>query len=666
MARQRFAIFAQVWTKERKFVDGVRAAIRGAMRTVDATFGAVIVFSGADAALITSSATGELACGPAAALCFGELRRRVAEAPGLESLDAPSLAVLAAMNVDGFRGRGAVLARAAAHPALLLVELPEGAPTSSLDAGRRAALDDALMVLRELFASENKAEALSRQLFDASPDAMIVAAADGRIVRTNATAEHLLGYSASELARMGVDDLVPAHARARHAHHRQAYAENPTPRAMGDRAALHAMRRDGTAVPVDIRLGQLSWGDDTYALAVVRDMTARAAAEAALRDREEQLRQSQRLELLGQFAASIAHDFNNLLTVVGAQSELMGTDPACPPSIREDLKEVTSAAERAGLLTRQLLAFARHDTPHRRPVDVARACAAFRTLLERLVGGAYRLDLRVADDVGAVLADTVHLEQILMNVVVNARDSMPSGGTISVSVRPVDVAVGADDLPVGSYVAFEVGDTGCGIPKEVLARMFEPLFTTKVAGRGTGLGLAIVRRVVGECGGVIRVQSVVGEGTTFTVLLPRLASSSVRPARSSGIEGRAKHVLVVDDEPVNVRVLATLLVRRGYRVTEAHSPEEALAAARAARPDVVLTDASMPGMSGPALVSALRAEHPDLPAAFVTGDPSFCQEEARRTGTSDVPLVQKPFSVSSVIAVLVTLLGPGEVRELGQ
>ncbi|NOU33396.1 MAG: response regulator, partial [Polyangiaceae bacterium] len=464
----------------------------------------------------------------------------------------------------------------------------------------------------------------------------------------------------------GVDDLVPPDARDEHARHRRSYAERPTPRAMGERAALHAIRRDGTPVPVDIRLGQLVLGDETYALAVVRDMTARAAAEVALRDSEEQLRQSQRLELLGQFAASIAHDFNNLLTVVGSQSELMGTDPACPPGMREDLKEVTLAAERAGLLTRQLLAFARHDAPRRRPVDVAQACEAFRTLLERLIGAAYRLDLRVAEDVGAVLADTVHLEQILMNVVVNARDAMPGGGTISVVVRSVEMDAAAEDVPAGSYVSFEVGDTGCGIPPEVLARIFEPLFTTKAAGRGTGLGLAIVRRVVRECGGAIRVQSKVGEGTTFTVLLPRLGPTSVRPARSSGVEMRGMRVLVVDDEPVNLRVLGAILVRRGYRVTEARSAEEALTAARAARPDLLLSDASMPGMSGPALVRELRAVYPDLRAAFITGDPLFCQEEATRTGTSDVPMIQKPFSVASVVATLAAVLGDQASEELGQ
>ncbi len=663
MAHLGSGIFAQVWTKERKFVDGVQAAIRGAMRAVDAGFGAVAALAAGEATLTWSG--GEQACSQAATAFFGRLYEAAPAAPALGTLDASQLADLAALHLAGFQGRGVLVGRVG-RDALLLLELPACGGVAALEAARRVALEDAMVVLRELFVGERKAEALSRQLFEASPDAMIVAASDGRIVRANGTAERLLGYTASELAFMGVDDLVPPEAREQHTRHRHAYAQRPTPRAMGERAALHAIRRDGTPIPVDIRLGQLVLGDDTYALAVVRDMTARAAAEAALRDSEEQLRQSQRLELLGQFAASIAHDFNNLLTVVGSQSELMGTDPACPPGMREDLKEVTLAAERAGLLTRQLLAFARHDAPLRRPVDVAQACEAFRTLLERLIGGAYRLDLRVAEGVGVVLADTVHLEQILMNVVVNARDAMPGGGTISVVVRPVEMDAAAEDLPAGRYVSFEVGDTGCGIPPEVLARIFEPLFTTKAAGRGTGLGLAIVRRVVRECGGAIRVRSRVGEGTTFTVLLPRLAQASAQPARASGVTMRGLRVLVVDDEPVNLRVMTAILVRRGYRVTQARSAEEALKAARADRPDLVLSDASMPGMSGPALVHELRVQYPDIRAAFVTGDPLFCQEEATRTGTSDVPMIQKPFSVASVIATLAAVLGDHPSEDLGQ
>lgn len=392
-----------------------------------------------------------------------------------------------------------------------------------LDADESAALLDVVCTARALVATDDRAEVLSAQLFDGAPDAMVVVAGDGRIVQANAAAQKLLGYQAIELFALTIEDLVPLAVRARHAGWRAAFSAAPSGRPMGKRANMAAVRRDGAEIPVDIMLGPFALDGEAYVLAVVRDMTARRDSLAALRSSEEELRQAQRLELLGKFASSIAHDFGNLLTVVSSCSELMMNDPSFPPTMREEIVDVRTASERGKLLTRQLLAFARRDASQRRAVVLADLCERLRSLLQRLIGPPYALDVSVAHDVGQVFADPVHVEQILMNLVVNARDAMPSGGTIALVAKRVEIGSDEPDVSSGVYAALEVTDSGSGIAPDVLSRIFEPLFTTKPAERGSGLGLAIVERVVKENGGHVRVETEVGRGSTFTVLLPQLA-----------------------------------------------------------------------------------------------------------------------------------------------
>jgi len=622
-------------------VAALLASARSTMQALDARWGCVASAEG-DTFVVTPTVGDEPVMVPALGSFFAQVRsadtvvvasrEAAASFAGARLVDfAPRLLVGVAL------GRGDVL-----------VVADEAA--RFLDPSELAAVLDIAATARELVAVERRATALST-LFDTSPDAMLVVADDGHIVEANRGAETLLGYRASELFSMTIEDLVPLAARDGHARSRAAYSASPSSRQMGTRASMSALRRDGTEVPVDIMLGTFTTDDVTHVLAVLRDMTAREEAFATLRAREEQLRQAQRLEVLGQFAASIAHDFNNLLTVVSSCSELIASDPSLPPSLRSEVDDVRTAAARGGLLTRQLLGFARSDVPQRRAVSVADVCEDLRSVLQRLIGTSHRLVLSVAPDLGLVLADAVHVEQILMNLVVNARDAMPAGMTIRVVARRVDVAPGVGDVPPGGYVALEVSDTGAGIAPDVLPRIFEPRFTTKPADRGTGLGLAIVRRVVTESDGHVRVETAVGRGTTFTVFLPRLADPSQPPARRApSVLPRGIRVLVVDDEPVNLRLLVTLLTRAGYDVTDASSAEAALVLGRSSPPDLLVTDVSLLDASGPELVASLRAAQPGLRAMFVTGNPASCRAEALRCAVGDVPILEKPFSAESLTA----------------
>lgn len=622
-------------------VAGLQASVRCAVRALGARWGCVASVDG-DSFVLTL-ARGEQT---ARVLAAGSFFSQVRSASSLVVANREQALSFAETRLVEFSPELLVGIRLGACDVLVVA----AAAARALDASETAALEDVAATARELIAVERRAEALWTQLFDGSPDAMLVVAEDGRVVRANLGVEKLLGYGERELRSMRIEALVPPSAQAGHARMREAYSAAASPRQMGTRARMSALRRDGTEVPVDIMLGAFTTDDVHHVLAVLRDMTSREAALATLRAREEQLRQAQRLELLGQFAASIAHDFNNLLVVVSSSSELMADDPSCPPSLRAGIDDVRTAAARGALLTRQLLAFARNEAPQRRSICATAACEGVRSALQRLVGTSHQLVVRIEPELGCVCADEGHIEQVLMNLVVNARDAMPSGRAINVVARHVETGAGLD-LPEGHYVALEVSDTGVGMSPETLARIFEPRFTTKPANRGTGLGLAIVHRIVTESAGHIRVETELGRGTTFTVLFPRLADAVCAPvAKTIPVTTRGARILVVDDELVNLRLIVAILGRAGYAVSDASSAEAALEIGRSSPPDLLVTDVSLLDASGPELVAKLRAAQPGLRAVFVTGDAARCREEAVRFAVADVSILEKPFSFESLTA----------------
>jgi two-component system cell cycle sensor histidine kinase/response regulator CckA len=367
---------------------------------------------------------------------------------------------------------------------------------------------------------------------------------------------------------------------------------------------------------------------------------------------EDLLAQSQRMEAIGRLAGGIAHDFNNLLATVMLNASIGRRKAAGHPSLELALSEIESAAGRAGELTRQLLAFARRQPLASRvfaPGEVTRGLA---TLLERLVSREVTLRIDAAPDLWWVKTDPVQFERVLVNLVVNARDAMPGGGTIDVSLRNVvleDAYVSQHpDAHTGGHVLLEVADTGAGMSPEVLAHVFEPFFTTKPVGEGTGLGLATVYGIVAQAGGHVTVESTPGQGTRFRVYLPRTSenlteSMAARPAR--GATGRETVLLVEDDDAVR-RATTHVLESLGYSVIAAAGGVEALALIdKMPLPIAILvTDVIMQGMDGLELAREVRARRPETRVLLISGYAPPDAANAASAQPDRLPLLPKPFS----------------------
>ncbi len=367
----------------------------------------------------------------------------------------------------------------------------------------------------------------------------------------------------------------------------------------------------------------------------------------------EQLRQAQKLDAIGHLAGGIAHDFNNMLTVVLGVADALRDEVAGGAEGQELVEELVAAGERAAGLTRQLLAFARLNPARPDVLELPQLIRDFSRFLQRLVGEQVELRLDLAPDTRPVRLDPSHLEQILLNFAVNARDAMPDGGVLTFRTRNVEEARGGGGAPC---VALEAIDTGFGMDEAVRARLFEPFFTTKPAGHGTGLGLSTVYGIVRQADGRIDVDSAPGRGSTFRVLLPPVAAvpNVAAPAASTDASrGSGTILLVEDDAPVRA-VTRRLLVAAGYEVLEAANGAAALAAlAAGASPALLLTDVVMPGLSGPALAALVRERLPALPIVFVSGH-THSAEVLDGLG----PLVRKPYAGEALVRAIAAALQP--------
>ncbi len=373
---------------------------------------------------------------------------------------------------------------------------------------------------------------------------------------------------------------------------------------------------------------------------------------------EQQLIQSQRMEAIGNLAGGIAHDFNNLLTaIIGYLSFVQRRLPPDTP-VREDLTEVERAARRAAALTSQLLSYARRQMVVPASVDLSTTVSGLAPMVRRLVGEDIEVETELAETDGSVRVDPGQLEQVLLNLVANARDAMPSGGTLRLKTRHVSLtsaaARGIPEARPGQYLALEVEDSGVGMSPEVQARIFEPFFTTKPPGAGTGLGLAMCYGIVRQADGLILVESEPGRGTRFSVLLPQEGSESADSAPAvlpAAVPGR-ENVLLVEDDPTVRSVTSRILRELGYTVLEAGSAAEARSVAAAeARIDVLLTDVVMPGGSGRELADAMTQTHPGLPVVFMSG---YTADVILRQGVvhDKVTFLSKPFTADALADTL--------------
>jgi PAS domain S-box-containing protein len=391
-------------------------------------------------------------------------------------------------------------------------------------------------------------------------------------------------------------------------------------------------------------------GRATRMIGAMMDLTQRKQLES-------ELRQAQKMEAVGRLAGGVAHDFNNLLTVITGRSALLLGRLKADDPMRRSVEQIQKTADRAAALTRQLLAFSRKQVLQRQNLDLNRTVEDIAAMLRRLIGEDIDLLLTLAPAAGMVNADPGQLEQVLMNLAVNARDAMPSGGTLGVETDRVLLEAPPPDrpdaLPAGPYAVLRVMDTGIGMDAATMARIFEPFFTTKEPGKGTGLGLSMVHGVVRQHGGEVRVRSVPGGGTTFEIYLPQIRTA---PAAAETVEAAARPaagsetILLVEDEE-DVRALAReVLERQGYTVLEAADGAQALQVheREGARIDLILTDVVMPRMSGRELVDRVRAVRPAMPVLFMSG---YTEDAILRHGVRDasILLLGKPFTPADLV-----------------
>ena len=496
--------------------------------------------------------------------------------------------------------------------------------------------------IKRQLAREVALKARLDDLFDRSSEIMIVHDRRGRVSTINRSGEQVTGYLRDELRMLdpgwifgtGYVDAVM-----------QMIAEGPDSAPRTFRSEF--LPRKGNPVPVDVHARVLVGdGEVVGVTSIGRDLSER--------DRlENELRQAQKMEAVGRLATGIAHDFNNIITVLFGYSEELIEEAPPDSTLRAAAMEVRRAADRASGLTQQLLAFSRRQVSVAHAVDLNQVIAHMEDLIRRLIGPEIRLQFSLQPDLSTINADAQQIGQVLMNLVVNARDAMPRGGTMMIETANVDLGSEHVDVIPGPHVALSVSDSGLGMTAEVRARLFEPFFTTK--GQGTGLGLSMVQGIVRQGGGHIIVDSQPNAGTTFRVYFPRQGDALAAPApvvpqsARAIVKGEGTVLLAEDDRSVR-RLVAAELTRRGFTVLEAEDGAAALEMFRneAARVDVLVTDVVMPRMNGADLAKAAEAVRPGLKILFISGHPERAGAGLDPTGATN--LLMKPFTADTLAA----------------
>ncbi|HEY3819023.1 MAG TPA: PAS domain S-box protein [Polyangiaceae bacterium] len=498
--------------------------------------------------------------------------------------------------------------------------------------------------------ARREAELRFRRLFDAGIAGITVGVTSGAIVEANDVFLSLVGYSREDLAagRLSWRDLTPVDARATSTVIEAALATSGT----AGPFEKEYLRKDGSLVPLLVGVATLGGG---RTLSVVADLTERRRAEQAHRVLEDQFRQAQKMEAVGRLAGGVAHDFNNLLSVVLTYSELSIADLKPGDPLRADIEEIHRAGLRAADLTRQLLAFSRQQVIEPKVLDLNEVLVGMDKMLRRLLGEDVELVTIPSESLGRVRADPGSIEQVVMNLVVNARDAMPTGGKLTMETANVtlDEAFAASHLGAkpGAHVVLAVSDTGTGMDKATLGRIFEPFFTTKEKGKGTGLGLSTVFGIVQRSDGIVWVYSEPGKGTTFKVYLPRVnaVEDDVRKQPAPATLRGSESILLVEDDDAVRDVARGILRRHGYTVIEAPSPGEALllCESHTGPIDLLLSDVVMPRMSGPELARRLVALRPAMKVLCMSG---YTDDAAVRHGVveADLAYLQKPLTVETL------------------
>jgi PAS domain S-box-containing protein len=504
--------------------------------------------------------------------------------------------------------------------------------------------------IEELKASE----ADLRTLFDSTHDAIFIHDFEGRVVDVNESMLKLYRVTREEALR---------HTIADYSSEREASQRLPGIMARAREAGAGLVfewqaRRpgDGSEFPAEVAIRPVRWRNQPMAVALVRDITERVHADKERRRLEDQLAQLRKMETLGQLAGGIAHDFNNMLTPIMSYAVMLRDEMPSEDPRRGDLDEIVQSSLRAKDLTRQLLTFSRMQPLALKRIHLNQLIGNFEKMLRRTLRENIRIDYALQGDLGWINGDVGQIEQVLLNLAINAQDAMPDGGRLEVRTRNTTITAGVRTVPPGKYVSLIVSDTGQGMDEATLARIFEPFFTTKGLGRGTGLGLSTVYGIVRQHEAFIDVNSAPGKGTSFLIYFPGrfqtesaepmpLERHEVRPATYSGA------VLLVEDQEQVRKSIQTVLEHCGYEVICAQHPSEALsrAAEGKAPVDLLITDVILEGINGHELYAKLLNSNPSLKALFISGYPL---DVIGRHGSLDpnINFIAKPFTPAELIA----------------
>ena len=500
-------------------------------------------------------------------------------------------------------------------------------------------------------------EARLRSVFETSPDAIITIDERGIIQSFSSAAERLFGYAAGEVIGRNVNILMPSPDHERHDGYLARYMRTGEKRIIGIGRQVEALRKDGTVFPMQLAVGEVVLGNTRIFSGFITDLTARVKME-------QELRQAQKMEAVGQLTGGVAHDFNNLLTVISGNLEMLERRLKTPDDL-EILREAQEATQLGANLAKRLLAFGRRQPLRPKPTDVNALVLGMTDLLRRSLGATIAIETQLASKLPQIMTDPGQVENALLNLAVNARDAMPNGGMLVIeSARGVittDYAVAFPDVVPGNYVTLSVTDTGSGMTPEVRQRAFEPFYTTKGPGAGSGLGLSMVYGFVKQSGGHVQLYSEPGHGTTVRLYLPALAedvsAADERSAATAGQAASGERVLVVEDDARVRRVSVRRLQELGYSVIEADSGPAALKILAEHRvPDVLFTDIVMAGgMTGVELAQEARRQHPGLKVLFTSGyaEPAILKDGVL---TENAGWLGKPYSIHELDGKLRALL----------